>query len=117
MTINEVMSVIHNAEKLGSIMGVETVKEMLNRLGNPQDKLKVIHIAGTNGKGSTASYIASSYVSNGYKVGLFTSPYFVEPREQISINGKEITECKLIRVSKEQAGKWLYLQKREVVAL
>lgn len=60
-----------------------------------------IHIAGTNGKGSTATYIASSYIANGYKVGLFVSPYFVEPNEQISINGKQITDDEMFAIIKE----------------
>ena len=51
-----------------------------------------IHITGTNGKGSTATYIASMYAANGYKVGLFTSPFFNEPNEMISINGKNISD-------------------------
>lgn len=60
-----------------------------------------IHIAGTNGKGSTATYIASSYAANGYKVGLFTSPYFVDPKEQISINGKQISDEEMYSIIKE----------------
>ena len=51
-----------------------------------------IHITGTNGKGSTANYIASMYIANGYKVGLFTSPFFDEPNEMISINGEKICD-------------------------
>lgn len=68
-----------------------TIK-LVNHLGNPQDSLKTIHIAGTNGKGSTSSMIASILQEAGYKVGLYTSPHLKDFRERIKINGVEITE-------------------------
>lgn len=68
-----------------------TIK-LVNHLNNPQDSLKTIHIAGTNGKGSTSSMIASILQEAGYKVGLYTSPHLKDFRERIKINGKEITE-------------------------
>ncbi|MCC9041267.1 bifunctional folylpolyglutamate synthase/dihydrofolate synthase [Myroides sp. M-43] len=68
-----------------------TIK-LVNHLGNPQDSLKTIHIAGTNGKGSTSSMIASILQGAGYKVGLYTSPHLKDFRERIKINGVEITE-------------------------
>lgn len=68
-----------------------TIK-LVNHLGNPQDSLKTIHIAGTNGKGSTSSMVASILQEAGYKVGLYTSPHLKDFRERIKINGVEITE-------------------------
>ncbi|MDM1390807.1 bifunctional folylpolyglutamate synthase/dihydrofolate synthase [Myroides marinus] len=68
-----------------------TIK-LVNHLNNPQNSLKTIHIAGTNGKGSTSSMIASILQEAGYKVGLYTSPHLKDFRERIKINGQEITE-------------------------
>lgn len=72
-----------------------TIK-LINHLGNPQDSLKTIHIAGTNGKGSTSSMIASILQEAGYKVGLYTSPHLKDFRERIKINGIEISESFVI---------------------
>ncbi|MFG0590668.1 bifunctional folylpolyglutamate synthase/dihydrofolate synthase [Myroides odoratimimus] len=72
-----------------------TIK-LINHLGNPQDSLKTIHIAGTNGKGSTSSMIASILQEAGYKVGLYTSPHLKDFRERIKINGVEISESFVI---------------------
>lgn len=65
---------------------------LANYLGNPEKKLKTIHVAGTNGKGSTSSLLASVLQEAGYKVGLYTSPHLKDYRERIKINGEEITE-------------------------
>ena len=69
-------------------LGLDTIRKLLELLGNPHIGLKYIHIAGTNGKGSTASYIATMLKEAGYKVGLFTSPYLERFNERISINGE-----------------------------
>ncbi len=70
--------------------GLETIDELLFQMGNPQNDYKTILIAGTNGKGSTATMIASMLESAGYKVGLYTSPHLVDVRERIVVNGKKI---------------------------
>ena len=70
--------------------GLDTIAELLSRLGNPQNEYKTILIAGTNGKGSTATMTASILESAGYKAGLYTSPHLVDVRERIVINGKKI---------------------------
>ncbi len=71
---------------------LENIKYVLHKLGNPQDKIKnVIHIAGTNGKGSVASYIARILLNHGYKVGLYTSPHIFNVNERISINDEPIS--------------------------
>lgn len=72
--------------------GLQTILSLCAALGNPQDALRTIHIAGTNGKGSTSSFIASALQTAGYKTGLFTSPHLVSFRERIRVNGEMITE-------------------------
>src|SRR5665213_3505437 len=69
---------------------------LCNFLGNPQDKLKTIHIAGTNGKGSVSHMLAAILQENGYKTGLYTSPHLKDFRERIKINGEMIAESFLI---------------------
>jgi dihydrofolate synthase/folylpolyglutamate synthase len=72
--------------------GLERVEQLLESLENPHKELKIIHVAGTNGKGSTCSYLASYLTEIGEKVGLFTSPHIFDFRERIQINGKKISE-------------------------
>jgi dihydrofolate synthase/folylpolyglutamate synthase len=73
-------------------LGLEAITDLLSRMGNPQNSYKTILVAGTNGKGSTATMIASVLRSAGYKVGLYTSPHLVDIRERIVINGKKIAK-------------------------
>lgn len=79
-------------ESLGIKPGLSNVSSLLSKMGDPQERLRIIHIAGTNGKGTVASLIAGGLESCGLKVGLFTSPWVVDYREQISINGEYIPE-------------------------
>jgi dihydrofolate synthase / folylpolyglutamate synthase len=76
--------------------GLEGVLKLCERLGNPHKKLKAIHIAGTNGKGSTSHMLASILQESGLKTGLYTSPHLVDFRERIKINGELITEAFVI---------------------
>src|SRR5690554_5521558 len=71
---------------------LDGVRAFLRYLGNPQDVFPSIHIAGTNGKGSTAHMLAAVYQTNGYQVGLFTSPHLITYRERMKINGSYIPE-------------------------
>ena len=73
-------------------LGLHRIETLLKKLGNPQKNLKCIHVAGTNGKGSTSSLLASVLTESGYKVGLFTSPHLIDFKERIAINGKAISE-------------------------
>ena len=73
-------------------LGLDNIKHFLSFIGNPQLKLKAIHIAGSNGKGSTAAFIASILMEAGNKVGLYTSPHFVRYNERITLNGKQIDD-------------------------
>ena len=71
--------------------GLENIEALLDIIGNPQRKLRCVHVAGTNGKGSVASYLSSYFQELGYKTGLFTSPHLVDFRERIRVNGEMIS--------------------------
>jgi len=86
--------------RFGSRMGLEQIKKILKELGNPQRGLKVIHVAGTNGKGSVCAMLASVLREAGYKVGMYTSPHLVDFRERIQVNGKMIPKKDVIRLYK-----------------
>lgn len=86
MTYAEALKFIESTEKFGIKPGLDAIKRLLVKLGNPQDDLRVIHLAGTNGKGSTASYIKSILKHEGYRVGFYTSPSLYALEERIQIN-------------------------------
>lgn len=83
---------LENCYKFGSKRGHENLKKLLNCFGNPQEKLKIIHIAGTNGKGSTCTMIASILKESGYKVGLFISPHLQKYNERFIIDDESIND-------------------------
>ena len=97
MNYNEVLSLIHSHRKFSAAPGLERIRKVMDALNNPQDKLKFVHVAGTNGKGTTCSYIANVLKKSGYKVGLYTSPYVVDFCERFRINGQNINADSLIR--------------------
>ena len=72
--------------------GLENIEALLEIIGNPQRKLRCVHVAGTNGKGSVSSFLSSYFQELGYKTGLFTSPHLVDFRERIRVNGEYISE-------------------------
>ena len=78
-----------------SVYGLERIEALLSRMGRPQDSLRFVHVAGTNGKGSTCSFIAQILQDAGYKVGLFTSPYLIVFEERIRVNGVMISQSEL----------------------
>jgi dihydrofolate synthase/folylpolyglutamate synthase len=86
---------IHEFGKFGSILGLERMSVLMDLLGNPQEKLKIIHVAGTNGKGSVCRYLYSILQEGGYRVGLYTSPYIENFTERIEFNGEEISPSDL----------------------
>jgi len=92
MDYKQALDYINGVQWLGSKPGLERVGELLHKLGDPQQKLKFIHIAGTNGKGSCAAMMASVLKTCGYKTGLFTSPYLYRFNERMKINGKDIAD-------------------------
>lgn len=94
MNYEEARAYVKEAEKKGSILGLDSMKRLMNELGNVQDKLNVLHIAGTNGKGSTLACISEILKQAGYKVGRYTSPAVFDYLELFMINGERITkEC------------------------
>lgn len=90
---------IHSLLKFGTRPGLERVSALLDELGRPQDKLKFVHVAGTNGKGSFCTMMSEILKSAGYKTGLFTSPYVFDFRERIQINGGMIGEEELCEIT------------------
>lgn len=92
MDIQESLNKLFALHTFGIKLGLDNIKAFLNAIGNPQKKIKTVHVAGSNGKGSTASFIASILMEAGYETGLYTSPHFVKFNERISINGKLIPD-------------------------
>ncbi len=95
MNCNEAIEYIHSLEKFGINPGLERIRALCNLLGNPQKKLRVIHVAGTNGKGSTSTMICNILRKSGYNTGLFISPYVTDFRERIQYNGNMIDKFDL----------------------
>ena len=93
---------------------LDNIKELLKIFDKPQDKLKIIHITGTNGKGSVASFIASALRENAYKVGKFTSPYITNIREEIEINNEEISEEDFAKLATEVREKVEELDEKKI---
>ena len=96
MTYQEALEWIHGQLKFGIKPGLERMAWMLEELGNPQDNLKAVHIVGTNGKGSTVNALQTIFSQAGYEVGTFTSPYIIDFKERISVNGRMISEEALL---------------------
>ncbi len=90
MNYQEALNFIKKSARLGSKLGLERLQKLLALLGHPEEKLKFIHVAGTNGKGSTSAMLSSILSCAGYKTGLFTSPYLEVMNEQIRVNGEII---------------------------
>ena len=95
MGIKETLEYIHNVKWQGRKPGLDRTRQLLASLGNPEKKLKFVHIAGTNGKGSTAACIASVLQKAGYKTGLYTSPYIMRFNERMQVDGTQITDDEL----------------------
>ncbi|MBI1936905.1 MAG: bifunctional folylpolyglutamate synthase/dihydrofolate synthase [Ignavibacteriales bacterium] len=92
MDLQSALNKIYSMHQFDIKLGLERIESFLDYLGNPHKGLKYFHVAGSNGKGSTASFIASILMEAGYKVGLYTSPHLVKFNERIRINGKEIED-------------------------
>lgn len=92
MTYEEVVDQINQIRRFGNLAGVEVAGRMLKALGSPQAGIPLIHIAGTNGKGSVSAFLCAILREAGLRVGMFTSPHLVDFRERIQINGKMISK-------------------------
>ncbi|MGG1515767.1 folylpolyglutamate synthase/dihydrofolate synthase family protein [Paenibacillus oryzisoli] len=90
--------IVGRMEKLGMKPGLQRMELLMEKLGNPERRLKFIHVAGTNGKGSTCAYLASVLQACGYDVGTFTSPYLVRYTNRMQVNGEDIPDDVLLRL-------------------
>ena len=99
MNAEQAIEYIHSVFWKGSVPGLGRTQELLKRMGNPEKKLKFIHIAGTNGKGSTAAMTASILRKAGYRTGLYTSPYIYRFHERMQIDGEQISDEDLVEIT------------------
>jgi dihydrofolate synthase / folylpolyglutamate synthase len=98
MTYAEAIQFLHDLSLFGANFGLETTRKLAALAGNPQDKLRFIHVAGTNGKGSTCAMLESIYRAAGLRVGLFTSPHLVSFRERMQVNRQLVGEADVVRL-------------------
>jgi dihydrofolate synthase/folylpolyglutamate synthase len=99
MTYTAAVSYLYGLQKHGIKLGLDTMMALVGRLGMPQARYPTLHIAGTNGKGSTAALTASMFQAGAYRVGLYTSPHLVDFRERIRVNGQMIPESDIARLT------------------
>ena len=92
---SQAVKYLSDLESFGIKLGLEQVSELFRRIGNPQEKLRFIHVAGTNGKGSTCAMLSSCLSAAGFKVGFYSSPHLVSVRERFRINGTAVSGGKL----------------------
>lgn len=108
MSYKDTISYLYDLQWHGVKLGLSNIMRMMELLGNPHEDLKTIHIGGTNGKGSTASIVASILRMSGYRVGLYTSPHLIDFRERIKVDGVNIDEkdvTDIVREIRKIAGK------------
>ena len=101
MSYSKAIDYLYNLQKYGIKFGLNNISALMSVLDNPHESFLSVHVAGTNGKGSTSAIIASILKAAGLKVGLFTSPHIVSFTERIRINGEEITEDEVISLTEE----------------
>lgn len=101
MNYSEALSYIHSISWKGSVLGLGRTQELLHKLGNPEKRLRFIHIAGTNGKGSTAAMLSSVLQSAGYRAGLYTSPFINRFNERMQIDQQCISDDELAELTAE----------------
>lgn len=94
----DALDIIEGLSRFGSRLGLERIKKLLLELDNPQDKIPIIHIGGTNGKGSVSRMISSVFIKSGYRVGLYTSPHLHSVRERIQIDNELIDKDSFVKI-------------------
>src|SRR5213592_4849913 len=104
MTYTEAIQFLYDLRLFGLKLGLENTFKLAALAGNPQDRLSFIHVAGTNGKGSTCAMLESIYRTAGLRVGLFTSPHLVSFRERIQVDRQLISENDVVRLVSELRG-------------
>ena len=100
-TYKEVIDKIENAKRFGNLPGIEITKILLEELGHPEKNIPFVHVAGTNGKGSTCAFLGSILSGAGYKVGVFTSPHLIDFEERITISGDMISKETVTRLGNQ----------------
>ncbi|TAK96872.1 MAG: bifunctional folylpolyglutamate synthase/dihydrofolate synthase, partial [Verrucomicrobia bacterium] len=98
MTYAEAIKFLYDLRWFGAKFGLENTRQLAALAGNPQDQLRFIHVAGTNGKGSTCAMLESIYRAAGLRVGLFTSPHLVSFRERIQLDRQLISQAEVVRL-------------------
>src|ERR1700690_4355625 len=98
MTYSEAIQFLYGLRLFGAKFGLENTFKLAAMAGNPQDRLRFIHVAGTNGKGSTCAMLESIYRAAGLRVGLFTSPHLISFRERIQVDRQLIPEVTVVRL-------------------
>ena len=111
-TYEEALDFIHSRKKFGGTLGLDRIKALMAHFGSPQDTIPCIHIAGTNGKGSTATMIANVLKKAGYKTGLFTSPFIHDFRERFRINDELISKEQLLEITSKVKNACTILEER-----
>src|ERR1051325_1190805 len=101
MTYPEAIQFLYDLQLFGARLGLDAPRALAAWAGNPQDKLRFIHVAGTNGKGSTCAMLESIYRTAGVRVGLFTSPHLVSFRERIQVSRQPISDPNVARLVEE----------------
>src|SRR5260221_12923261 len=101
MTYPEAIEFLYSLRMFGAKFGLENTFKLAALARNPQERLRFIHVAGTNGKGSTCAMLESIYRAAGLRVGLFTSPHLISFRERIQVNRQLISEGDVVRLVME----------------
>ena len=98
MDIDVLLKELYGLERFGIKLGLDTIRDLLRRLGDPQDAFPAIHVTGTNGKGSTCAFLVSIFRAAGYRAGLYTSPHLVRFNERIRVDGDMISDADVARL-------------------
>ena len=109
MTYNEALEYIHSRPRMKNTDNRRAMRLLMEEFGNPQDKLNIVHIAGTNGKGSCAKMLSNILSAAGYKTGLNISPFVIDFRERFTINGEFISEETLAQITENVKIKQEYI--------
>ncbi len=107
--LNEQYPCFQHVGQSAYVPSLQNIKDLLSYLGNPEQKMRYVHVAGTNGKGSTSHFCASILQESGYKVGLYTSPHIVDFSERIRVNGQNISKQYVVSFVKKHSKKLLSL--------
>src|SRR5882757_2978738 len=101
MTYGDAIQFLYDLRWFGAKFGLANTLKLASLAGNPQDRLRFIHVAGTNGKGSTCAMLESVYRASGLRVGLFTSPHLIAFGERIQVNRQNISEDEVVKLTGE----------------